>query len=199
MKGVILFLIIITVILLGWNMQDFFHSSLKKNAVTLTQSDPVYQGQVIHTDVYNMEGFLSYTITAQDAQNYFYKKRAEAPDQPQNITWFTKPVMILFDKVPEPDWSLKSDRAKLVDDNMLYLYGHVELDSLVPTSGLKKITTETAEINLITQDVSSNDTVTVYGDHFSSSGMKMRGNLRNREADLLEKVKTDYEVQKENP
>ncbi|BBU80553.1 hypothetical protein EIMP300_19530 [Escherichia coli] len=37
--------------------------------------------------------------------------------------------------------------------------------------------------------------VTLYGTTFNSSGLKMRGNLRSKNAELIEKVRTSYEIQ----
>ncbi|ATW29353.1 LPS export ABC transporter periplasmic protein LptC [Candidatus Williamhamiltonella defendens] len=195
-----LFLSVIVIIFLSWNLLDYFDPDLKDSTITLGPNDPIYQAQEIRTDIYNLEGFLSYTITAQNAARYVHKKQAGDSNGPENITWFTKPVMVLFDDILQPDWSLKADKAKLTDDNkMLYLYVDVELTHLIQSSYLKKITTESAKINLVTQDISSNDSVNLYGVDFFSSGMKMRGNLRSKKANLVEKVKTNYEIQKENP
>ena len=88
-----------------------------------------------------------------------------------------------------------SDQAELTNDRMLYLYGHVEVNALVPDSQLRRITTDNAQINLVTQDVTSEDLVTLYGTTFNSSGLKMRGNLRSKNAELIEKVRTSYEIQ----
>lgn len=55
--------------------------------------------------------------------------------------------------------------------------------------------TDNAQINLVTQDVTSEDLVTLYGTTFNSSGLKMRGNLRSKNAELIEKVRTSYEIQ----
>ncbi|WP_423790182.1 LPS export ABC transporter periplasmic protein LptC, partial [Listeria monocytogenes] len=43
--------------------------------------------------------------------------------------------------------------------------------------------------------VSSDDEVTLFGTNFTSNGMKMRGNLRAKTAELIDKVKTNYEIQ----
>lgn len=60
---------------------------------------------------------------------------------------------------------------------------------------LRRITTDNAQINLVTQDVTSEDLVTLYGTTFNSCGLKMRGNLRSKNAELIEKVRTSYEIQ----
>lgn len=103
--------------------------------------------------------------------------------------------MTTFDTNKAPTWSIKADKAKLTNDRMLYLYGHVEVDALSADSQLRKITTDNAQINLVTQDVTSDDMVTLYGTTFNSSGLKMRGNLRSKNAELIEKVRTSYEIQ----
>ncbi len=103
--------------------------------------------------------------------------------------------MTTFDTNKVPTWSVKADRAKLTNDRMLYLTGHVEVNALTPDSQLRKITTDKAEINLVTQDVTSDTLVTLYGTSFNSSGLKMRGNLRSKNAELIEKVRTSYEIQ----
>ncbi len=85
-------------------------------------------------------------------------------------------------------------KTKLTNDRMLYLYGHVEVNALVPDSQLRRITTDNAQINLVTH-ATSEDLVTLYGTTFNSSGLKMRGNLRSKNAELIEKVETSYETQ----
>ncbi|VFS45444.1 Lipopolysaccharide export system protein lptC [Budvicia aquatica] len=157
----------------------------QKAAIPPDDKEPTYQSQQMVTIVYNPEGQLNYKLTADDVKYY------NASEE----TWFTNPVMIMFDKDATATWSVRADTAKLTKSRMLYLYKNVEVNSLTTTSQLEKIKTDNAEINLITQDISSDDQVTLYGANFTSEGMKMRGNLRSKTAKLIEKVKTYYEVQ----
>ncbi|KYP97576.1 lipopolysaccharide transporter, partial [Sodalis-like endosymbiont of Proechinophthirus fluctus] len=145
--------------------------------------EPTYQSEYTTTVVYNQAGEINYKLVA-DHVNHFAE---------QQITWFTRPVATIFNEDKVPTWTVKADKAKLAQDRMLYLYGHVRVDSLTDASQLKRIKTDNAVVNLVTQDVSSNDEVTLYGTGFNSTGMKMRGNLRNKTAELIEKVKTSYE------
>ncbi|MFO5546470.1 LPS export ABC transporter periplasmic protein LptC [Klebsiella pneumoniae] len=148
-------------------------------------NDPTYKSEHTDTVVYSPEGALSYRLIAEHVE-YF---------SDQEVSWFTKPVMTTFDTNKVPTWSVRADKAKLTNDRMLYLYGHVEVNALAPDSQLRKITTDNAQINLVTQDVTSDDMVTLYGTTFNSSGLKMRGNLRSKNAELIEKVRTSYEIQ----
>ena len=78
---------------------------------------------------------------------------------------------------------------------MLYLYGHVEVNARCLTLNYAELRPITRRLTLVTQDVTSDDLVTLYGTTFNSSGLKMRGNLRSKNAELIEKVRTSYEIQ----
>ncbi|MEH2920739.1 LPS export ABC transporter periplasmic protein LptC [Samsonia erythrinae] len=175
------FLALLVLILIGWNMTD-------EDTVTTpdinTPAVPVYTSEKTNTQVYSPAGKLSYKLVSEKAE-YF------SDDQ---LSWFSAPVATLFNEQGTATWSVRANRAKLTKDRMLYLYGNVEVNSLTQDSQLQRITTDNAQVNLVTQDVSSDDEVTLYGASFTSSGMKMRGNLRNKTAELVEKVKTSYEI-----
>ncbi|KNC12258.1 lipopolysaccharide transporter [Klebsiella sp. RIT-PI-d] len=180
-RWVIILLSLIALILIGVNLAS--NDDTETN--TVSSNDPTYRSEHTSTLVYSPEGALSYKLVAQHVE-YF---------SDQAITWFTQPLLTTYDTTKTETWSIKADKAKLTNDRMLYLYGHVEVNALTPDAQLRKITTDNATINLITQDVTSDDLVTLYGTTFNSSGLKMRGNLRNKTAELIEKVRTSYEIQ----
>ncbi|WP_457913844.1 LPS export ABC transporter periplasmic protein LptC [Candidatus Gillettellia adelgis] len=176
-----LLLAIIMLTLIGWNIADVNNDTTLH---TTNNKTPTYQSQCTNTVVYDSNGQLSYKLIAKNMQYYATSK----------ITWFTEPVVILFNKNTLATWSIYADRAKLTNHHRLYLYGHVKVNSLIASLQLKKIKTDNAQVNLRTQDVSSNDKVIFYGTHFTSSGMKMHGNLREKTAELINKVQTTYEI-----
>ena len=171
-------------ILIGLNLTDGDDDAAPS---ALNTQDPTYQSQHTVTVVYDPTGKLNYKLVADEVKYY----------TTDELSWFTTPVMTLYDANTVPTWSVRADRAKLTKDRMLYLYGHVELNTLTQDSQLERIKTDNAQINLVTQDVTSDDQVTLYGRSFNSTGMKMRGNLRTKNAELIEKVKTSYEIQNE--
>ncbi|EOG5421153.1 LPS export ABC transporter periplasmic protein LptC [Cronobacter malonaticus] len=180
-RWVIILLALAALVLIGINLADQDESG----PTTVNSNEPTYQSEQSNTVVYSPEGALNYRLIAQHVE-YF---------SDDGVSWFTQPVMTTFDTNKVPTWSVKADRAKLTNDRMLYLTGHVEVNALTPDSQLRKITTDKAEINLVTQDVTSDTLVTLYGTSFNSSGLKMRGNLRSKNAELIEKVSTSYEIQ----
>ena len=180
-RWVIILLSLLALVLIGFNLVD-------KDTTpppVVSSNDPTYKSEHTNTVVYNPEGALNYRLIAEHVE-YF---------SDQAITLFTRPVLPPFDTNKVPTWSIRSDKAKLTNDRMLYLYGHVEINALTPDSQLRKVTTDNAIVNLVTQDVSSDDLVTLYGTTFNSSGLKMRGNLRSKNAELIEKVRSSYEIQ----
>ncbi|EOC1165697.1 LPS export ABC transporter periplasmic protein LptC [Cronobacter sakazakii] len=180
-RWVIILLALAALVLIGINLADQDESG----PTTVNSNEPTYQSEQSNTLVYSPEGALNYRLVAQHVE-YF---------SDDGVSWFTQPVMTTFDTNKVPTWSVKADRAKLTNDRMLYLTGHVEVNALTPDSQLRKITTDKAEINLVTQDVTSDTLVTLYSTSFNSSGLKMRGNLRSKNAELIEKVRTSYEIQ----
>lgn len=177
----IILLALTALVLIGLNLADKDDTS----QYVANANDPTYQSEHTDTVVYSPEGALSYRLIAEHVE-YF---------SDQALSWFTRPVLTTFDTNKVPTWSIKADKAKLTNDRMLYLYGHVEINALTEDAQLRKITTDNAQVNLITQDVASDDLVTLYGTSFNSSGLKMRGNLRSKTAELIEKVRTSYEIQ----
>ncbi|WP_342323379.1 LPS export ABC transporter periplasmic protein LptC [Kosakonia sp. BYX6] len=180
-RWVIILLALAALVLIGINLtaQD------EPEQAATNSADPTYKSKHTDTVVYSPEGALNYRLIAQNVE-YF---------SAEGISWFAQPVLTTFDQDKVPTWSIKSDKAKLTEDRMLYLYGHVEVNALTADAQLRKITTDNAQINLVTQDVTSNDQVTLYGTTFNSTGLKMRGNLRSKNAELIEKVRSSYEIQ----
>ncbi|MEH0832840.1 LPS export ABC transporter periplasmic protein LptC [Pectobacterium cacticida] len=176
------FLALLALVLIGWNIAD-------DDGVSVPSANdpavPIYTSEKTDTQVYSPAGKLSYRLISEQVE-YF---------NDEQLSWFTAPVATLFNEQGTATWSVRADRAKLTKDRMLYLYGHVEVKNLTTDTQLQRITTNNAQVNLVTQDIASDDEVTLYGTSFTSSGMKMRGNLRNKTAELIEKVKTSYEIQ----
>lgn len=163
---------------------------------------PDYIGNKMETTVFSPEGKKQYLSTADKVKHYTVDGHTE----------FEMPLVYLFDvstsnnaeKSNNPakllesqSWKLSAKKAKLTKDEMLYLEGDVIAESLEPTSRLQRIETQVAEVNLKTQDISSDTMVKINGQNFNSTGLKMVGNLRQQIATLKEQVKTYYEINKQ--
>ena len=182
----IIILALIVLGLLGWNLSGTRMGD--GDGEIVEDGTPTYKTKASSTLVYEPTGLLAYKLNADDVQNFAQEK----------ITWFTNPVLTTYDPDKTATWTVSSKRAKLTNDRMLYLYGDVRINSLTADTQLQQITTENAEVNLITQDVRSDDKVTILGTGLHSVGMQMRGNLRHRNAELIKDVETYYEIPNES-
>ena len=143
------------------------------------------------TVVYSPTGKKQYLAVSDKVEYYNY----------DGHTNFERPLVYLFEienqKTQQKEsWKLSADRAILTKDNMLYLKGNVIAETLLPQSKLQRIETEDAKVNLNTQDISSDNTVKINGQNFTSTGLKLTGNLQQQIANLKEQVKTYYEINK---
>ncbi|VFP84564.1 Lipopolysaccharide export system protein LptC [Candidatus Erwinia haradaeae] len=172
-----------SIILIGWILNE--HSNID-NIVRINHSslEPAYTSTHLHMLTYNMQGALANKISADQATYYSDKK---------NI-YFVKPIIKTYEDDHSPSWKIQADTAMLTHDKILYLYGNVLIDSLTHTTEIEKIKMHNAKISLITQDISSEDNVFLYGRTFYATSMKIHGNLRQKTAELIDQVQTSYEM-----
>ena len=184
------FLSVITLVMLAWyyslNQDDQQLATLIKK-----EESPEYIGHKMSTVVYSPTGKKQYLAASDKVEYYDY----------DGHTNFEQPLVYLFEienqKTQQKEsWKLSADRAILTKDNMLYLKGNVIAETLLPQSKLQRIETEDAKVNLNTQDISSDSTVKINGQNFTSTGLKLTGNLQQQIANLKEQVKTYYEINK---
>lgn len=145
-------------------------------------TEPTFQSKTMITTVYDPAGNRLYKILANQVTHY-----TENGD-----TFFQAPDLTIFNPKGSVSWHISANEARLTKDRMLNLNGNVKLVNLTPKSQLQRITMSTAQINLTTQIVTSRDQVTLEGPGFYSTGSKLRGNLKEKTAHLLENVKTFY-------
>ncbi|AFP85510.1 hypothetical protein A35E_00199 [secondary endosymbiont of Heteropsylla cubana] len=155
------------------------------NQASEKKNEPIYQCQQTKTAIYNSNGLLNYEIVANKI-DYSFKERN---------TLFTLLFIRILNEEQISSWIIKADKGNLDKNRILYLCGNVQLDSKINDFQIKRILTDEAVINLVTQDFFSSNKVTLYGPGFESTGMQMYANFRNKTATLIEKVHTSYEIQ----
>lgn len=183
-KSFTILLTIIALVLIGWMQADNTGNDDKLQLEYNTE-EPTYQSQQMVTLAYEPTGMLGYKLISKEVQHYAELKN----------TWFTEPFVTVYTKDAVASWTIKADRAKLTNSRQLYLYGHIKVDNLEQNPQIKQIITDNAHIDLVTQNISSDSEVTLSGPFFSSTGLKMTGNLRDRTANLIDNVTTKYTPQ----
>lgn len=183
-RWLVIVLALVVLVLAGINLTRHNDAALLQQAENI---QPAYQSEQSSTLVYDLQGALSYQLQAQRVAYY----------SDSETTWFRQPVMTVYDADKQPGWTVHANQARLTKDKQLYLHGDVKVTALAPEAQLRQITTDNVRVDLLTQDIESNERVTLSGPGLLSTGLKMRGNLRDKTARLIEQVKTSYETQNE--
>lgn len=175
---------IIATILLAW----FYYLNQQQSPQLVQDLGlPEYLGKKMETTVYSPNGNIQYVASADEVKYYANS------DQ----TIFEKPLVYIYqneNNQPVKSWLLQANQAVLNDKNYLFLTGNVKIQNLTPDAKLEKIETEQAEVNLTTQQITSDTMASIIGLNFVTSGSKLTGNLRSKTAILKEQVKTSYEI-----
>lgn len=114
---VIILLLLFVLIFIGLNlvnMDDMVQLEVNFN-------DFMYKSEYIDIVVYSLEGVLSYWLIVEYVEYFF----------DQEVFWFIKLVMIIFDINKVFIWLVRVDKVKLMNDWMFYFYGYVEVNVFV--------------------------------------------------------------------
>ena len=183
-KRITALLWVIVATLLGWMQYQAKDETNGLDNLIKKEGMPDYTGNRMSTSVFDLEGKPEYYAEAEEIKRYEESEKTE----------FTNPLVNLFDKLTTlKQWKLSADHAEINAERILTLSGHVTLQALEPTSKLQRIETDHLSVNLITQDVFTDSEVKSQGLGFTTSGIGLKGNLKQQVATLLKDVKSYIE------
>lgn len=183
-KRITALLLVIVATLLGWMQYQAKDETNGLDNLIKKEGMPDYTGNRMSTSVFDLEGKPEYYAEAEEIKRYEESEKTE----------FTNPLVNLFDKLTTlKQWKLSADHAEINAERILTLSGHVTLQALEPTSKLQRIETDHLSVNLTTQDVFTDSEVKSQGLGFTTSGIGLKGNLKQQVATLLKDVKSYIE------
>lgn len=185
MKRLNILLILITLGLASWAYY-LYQADNQPDLSALIKKDgsPEYTGRRMDTTVYDLQGKAQYFAAADEIKRYESNERTE----------FIRPLLELFDKdTALKQWRVTADHAEITKEKMLHLVGNVKIESLDSQSRLQRIETERLNVDLTTQDISSDQVVKSYGMGFITTGVGLTGNLKKQIATLTNDVKSYIE------
>lgn len=183
-KRITALLLVIVATLLGWMQYQAKDETNGLDNLIKKEGMPDYTGNRMSTSVFDLEGKPEYYAEAEEIKRYEESEKTE----------FTNPLVNLFDKLTAlKQWKLSAEHAEINAERILTLSGHVTLQALEPTSKLQRIETDHLSVNLITQDVFTDSEVKSQGLGFTTSGIGLKGNLKQQVATLLKDVKSYIE------
>ena len=183
-KRITALLLVIVATLLGWMQYQAKDETNGLDNLIKKEGMPDYTGNRMSTSVFDLEGKPEYYAEAEEIKRYEESEKTE----------FTNPLVNLFDKLTAlKQWKLSADHAEINAERILTLSGHVTLQALEPTSKLQRIETDHLSVKLTTQDVFTDSEVKSQGLGFTTSGIGLKGNLKQQVATLLKDVKSYIE------
>ena len=183
-KRITALLLVIMATLLGWMQYQAKDETNGLDNLIKKEGMPDYTGNRMSTSVFDLEGKPEYYAEAEEIKRYEESEKTE----------FTNPLVNLFDKLTAlKQWKLRADHAEINAERILTLSGNVTLQALEPTSKLQRIETDHLSVNLTTQDVFTDSEVKSQGLGFTTSGIGLKGNLKQQVATLLKDVKSYIE------
>lgn len=148
------------------------------------QGTPDYTGEKLSTEVFDLQGKPQYYAEAQEIKRF----------EETELTEFVRPLVNLFDKESSQKlWELTANQAEITKEKILTLSGNVKLNALDKTSRLQRIETEKLIVDLNTQDIQTDESVKSTGLGFTTTGVGLKGNLKQQVATLLKDVKSFIE------
>lgn len=148
------------------------------------QGTPDYTGEKLSTEVFDLQGKPQYYAEAQEIKRF----------EETELTEFVRPLVNLFDKESSQKlWELTANQAEITKEKILTLSGNVKLNALDKTSRLQRIATEKLIVDLNTQDIQTDESVKSTGLGFTTTGVGLKGNLKQQVATLLKDVKSFIE------
>lgn len=183
-KRITALLLVIVATLLGWMQYQAKDETNGIDNLIKKEGMPDYTGKRMSTSVFDLDGKPEYYAEAEEIKRYEESEKTE----------FTNPLVNLFDKLTAlKQWKLSADHAEINAERILTLSGNVTLQALEPTSKLQRIETDHLSVNLTTQDVFTDSEVKSQGLGFTTSGIGLKGNLKQQVATLLKDVKSYIE------
>ncbi|MDQ6575458.1 LPS export ABC transporter periplasmic protein LptC [Haemophilus parahaemolyticus] len=183
-KRITALLLVIVATLLGWMQYQAKDETNGLDNLIKKEGMPDYTGNRMSTSVFDLEGKPEYYAEAEEIKRYEESEKTE----------FTNPLVNLFDKLTAlKQWKLSADHAEINAERILTLSGNVTLQALEPTSKLQRIETDHLSVNLTTRDVFTDSEVKSQGLGFTTTGVGLKGNLKQQVATLLKDVKSYIE------
>ena len=183
-KRITALLLVIVATLLGWMQYQAKDETNGLDNLIKKEGMPDYTGNRMSTSMFDLEGKPEYYAEAEEIKRYEESEKTE----------FTNPLVNLFDKLTAlKQWKLSADHAEINAERILTLSGNVTLQALEPTSKLQRIETDHLSVNLTTRDVFTDSEVKSQGLGFTTTGVGLKGNLKQQVATLLKDVKSYIE------
>lgn len=114
----------------------------------------------------------------------------------QNITWLLHPTIFILNEKNIKIWKISCNQATFNEKKILILHGYVYITKIVNNTYTQSIITNQAIVNLIDQNIITNNKTIIQGYCFYSIGSKMYFDLKTQTIKLFGEIYTQYAIKK---
>lgn len=145
-------------------------------------SQPYFVAKNTTTQTYTKTGQLDFTVKANQITYY----------QMDQVTKFDQPEVTVFRNNKQTVWQLTSLNGTLQQQHTLDLVDQVTATNLTHDQHVHLIKTEKMTMDLLKNELHSDQTVTLYGDQIQQQGNGLFANLDDKRVSLLTNVTATY-------
>ena len=179
-KQTVLFGLLFLVALAAWQLGEI---ELAPEPTTKVENfQPDFTARNLVTTRFNELGKRTERLESEYAEYYQILEQAT----------FDKPVVYMFDEKGEAEWKLTAETGVLNTDDNVILRDKVHLDGLLPASFISTLDTPSLELDLVTQEMRSNQHISIVGQEFQTEGVGLKGHLERKYFELLDKGHATY-------
>jgi lipopolysaccharide export system protein LptC len=163
----------------------WWHSSSEDSASITTEREliPDFIAEQLTRTVYDEDGQLSELMQAERMEHYEWL----------GFTQLEKPVFTLLDRAHNLSWQASSVSAVLYPNDKLILDGEVLLQNLTAGDLIDRVQTSYLEMSLHSEQLSTEEEVTIFGSGFFMHGLGMQANLNEQTIFIKHHIRTEYQ------
>lgn len=162
----------------------WWHSSSDDDTTITTEREliPDFIAEQLTRTVFNEDGQLSELMQADRMEHYEWL----------GFTQLEAPIFTLLDRAHNLTWQASSLSAVLYPNDKLILDGDVLLQNLATGDLIDRVQTSYLEMSLPSEQLSTDEEVTIFGSGFFIQGLGMQANLNEQTLFIPHHIRTEY-------
>lgn len=185
--GLILSTIALVLVFLFW--RPFADDEDDEPVLDTEQLQPDFTAEGLFTRIFSAEGALQHRIESSHMAHYSVIGLTELTQPTYRST-----IQLSDDRSEQ--WKVRADKGSYFDDDRLLLEDNVRITNEDGQSYIQAIETDSLTINTLTQEITTDAMVLIYGPQFEVRGQGMRANLELQQLELNQHVETLYYPQR---
>ncbi len=178
--AVIIVIIFSLLAILVW--RPFAGPEESEQAAGFRQIKPDFTAAGLIVRVYNADGELGHRIAAEKMTHY----------SPIGLTELTQPIYLFHMNQDGPVWQVQAEAGSFYADKSLVLERNIEMFNLEAKDYMEKVETSYLTIDTLTETMTTDQKVTIYGRDFIVRGEGMFADLRAQTLEMTRHVETIY-------